>query len=64
MKKLFILIFILQSYARFSKCSNSWRLKNIVTLNWQIATPLSTDYLKETTLAGGNFEYRNLLNQT
>ena len=32
-----------------------------MTINWQIATPLSTNYLKETSLAGGNFEYRRLI---
>ena len=38
-----------------------WHLKDMATLNWQIATPLSTDYLKKTSLAGGNVEYRRFI---
>jgi len=60
MKKLIILIFIYTACAG-SLSAQDWRLENLMTFNWQIATPLSTNYLKETSLAGGNFEYRRLI---
>ena len=60
MKKLIILIFIYTASAG-SIGAQDWHLENLMTFNWQIATPLSTNYLKETSLAGGNFEYRKLI---
>jgi len=60
MKKLIILIFIYTACAG-SISAQDWHLENLMTFNWQIATPLSTNYLKETSLAGGNFEYRRLI---
>ncbi len=61
MKKLIILIVIAVTCAGSTQ-AQKWHLDNFMTLNWQIATPLSTDYLKKTSLAGGNFEYRRFLN--
>jgi outer membrane protein W len=65
MKKLIILIFISATCAG-SLCAQDkkpaqWELDNFMTFNWQIATPISTDHLKKTSLAGGNFEYRRFL---
>jgi hypothetical protein len=61
MKKLIILIFICVACAGSISAQTDWHLDNLMTINWQIATPLSTNYLKETSLAGGNFEYRRLI---
>ena len=61
MKKLIILIFIYATCVGSINAQKDWQLDNLMTINWQIATPLSTNYLKETSLSGGNFEYRRLL---
>jgi len=64
MKKLIILIFIsaaCMGSLSAQKETSTWHLDNFMTFNWQIATPISTNYLKETSLAGGNFEYRRFL---
>ena len=61
MKKLIILIFIYVACAGSINAQADWHLDNLMTINWQIATPLSTNYLKETSLSGGNFEYRRLI---
>ena len=61
MKKLIILIFIYATCVGSINAQKDWQLDNLMTINWQIATPLSTNYLKETSLAGGNFEYRRLI---
>ncbi|HEX6848151.1 MAG TPA: OmpW family outer membrane protein [Chitinophagaceae bacterium] len=64
MKKLIILIFIFTACADLVNAQDkksTWQLDNFMTFNWQIATPLSTDYLKETSVAGGNFEYRRFV---
>ena len=61
MKKLIILIYISVICTCSSNAQTNWHLDNMMTFNWQIATPLSTDYLKETSLSGGNFEYRRFI---
>jgi len=61
MKKLIIFIFTIVACTG-SIDAQKWNLDNLMTFNWQIATPLSTNYLKETSLSGGNFEYRRFLN--
>ena len=61
MKKLFIPIFISVLCFGSANAQSNWRMKDMMTVNWQIATPLSTTYLKETSLAGGSFEYRHFL---
>jgi len=60
MKKFAILfaVAVISGISAFAQKSN-WYLKNIMTLNWQIATPLNADYLTKTSLAGGSFEYRH-----
>jgi outer membrane protein W len=61
MKKFIILLYI----SAISVCSinaqTDWHLRDMATFNWQIATPLNTDYLKETSLAGGSLEYRRFI---
>lgn len=61
MKKLIGLIYIFAISVSSINAQTDWHLKDMATFNWQIATPLSTDYLKETSLAGGNFEYRRFI---
>jgi len=64
MKKLIILIFISAACMGSLSAQNKtgdWHLDNFMTFNWQIATPISTNYLKETSLSGWNFEYRRFL---
>lgn len=61
MKKLIILIYIIVFTFNSVRAQKDWGLDNFMTLNWQIATPLSTDYLKKTTVSGGSFEYRKFL---
>jgi opacity protein-like surface antigen len=36
-----------------------WYLKNIMTFNWQMSTPLNSNLLQKTSLAGGSFEFRH-----
>lgn len=61
MKKLIILIYIFAISITSINAQTDWHLKDMATFNWQIATPLSTDYLKETSLAGGILEYRRFM---
>ena len=61
MKKLIILIYIFAFSVSSINAQTDWHLKDMATLNWQIATPLSTDYIKKTSLAGGNLEYRRFI---
>ena len=60
MKNLIILIFIYASCIGSINAQSDWHLDNLMNLNWKIATPLSSNYLKVTSLTGGNFEYRIL----
>jgi len=61
MKKLFILLYISAICVSSINAQTDWHLKDMGILNWQIATPLNTDYLKETSLAGGSVEYRRFI---
>ena len=61
MKKLIILLYISAICASSINAQTDWHLKDMGILNWQIATPLNTDYLKETSLAGGSVEYRRFI---
>jgi outer membrane protein W len=61
MKKLIILIVITAACFSTVNAQSNWRMKDMMMLNWQIATPLSTDYLKKTTVSGGSFEYRHFI---
>lgn len=61
MKKLIILLYISAISVSSLNAQSDWHLKDMGILNWQIATPLNTDYLKETSLAGGSVEYRRFL---
>jgi hypothetical protein len=64
MKKLIILIFVCVACVGSINAQTNWHLDNFATFNWQIATPLSTNYLKKTTVAGGNLEYRRFIKPT
>jgi outer membrane protein W len=59
MKKLIIFLFIYIIAA--GSINAQTHFNNFTTLNWQIATPLNTHYIKETSLAGGNIEYRKFI---
>ena len=61
MKKLIILLYISAISSSSINAQTDWHLKDMGILNWQIATPLNTDYLKETSLAGGSVEYRRFI---
>ena len=61
MKKLIILLYISAISTSSLNAQTDWHLKDMGILNWQIATPLSTDYLKETSLSGGSAEYRRFI---
>ena len=63
MKKLIILLYISAISVISINAQTDWHLKDMGLLNWQIATPLSTNYLKETSLRGGSVEYRRFLKQ-
>ncbi len=43
--------------------NGDWYLKNIMTLNWQLATPVNGTYLSNTSWVGGNFEFRHFINK-
>jgi outer membrane protein W len=43
--------------------SQDWYQKNIMTLNWQFATPINSNYLTNTSWVGGNFEFRHFVNK-
>jgi len=61
MKKIIILIYIFAISVSSINAQSDWHLKDMGILNWQIATPLNTDYLKETSLSGGSVEYRRFI---
>ena len=61
MKKLIILLYISAISISSLNAQTDWHLKDMGLLNWQIATPLNTNYLKETSLAGGSVEYRRFI---
>src|SRR4030095_8740244 len=61
MKKLIILIFIFATCLGSISAQKDWKLDNLMTINWPIATALHTNDLKGASLAGGNFEYRRLI---
>ena len=61
MKKIIILLYISVISGNSINAQSDWHLKDMGILNWQIATPLNTDYLKETSLAGGSVEYRRFI---
>jgi outer membrane protein W len=61
MKKIVILIYISVISVSSINAQSDWHLKDMGILNWQIATPLNTDYLKETSLSGGSVEYRRFI---
>lgn len=64
MKKLTILFaVVVLSGISASAQHEKWYLKNVMTLNWEIATPTDAKYLKETSLAGGSIEFRHFLNE-
>ena len=63
MKKLIILIYISFISAGSINAQTNWHLDHMGLVNWQIATPVSTNYLKETSLAGGSVEYRKFIKQ-
>jgi outer membrane protein W len=42
--------------------SGNWNNKNVLFLNWQLATPVNSDYLTKTSLAGGEFAFRHFTN--
>lgn len=64
MKKaiLFLAIFTTASIAASAQ-RDEWYLKNIMTLNWQFATPVNANYLTNTSWVGGNFEFRHFVNK-
>jgi outer membrane protein W len=38
-----------------------WHTKNILSVNWEIATPLNKDYLTRTSFAGANFDFKHFV---
>lgn len=62
MKKISFFIAALSLYAfSASAQSNNWRTKNIMLANWEIGTPLGSDFVKKTSLAGANVEFRHFV---
>ena len=61
MKKLIIILYISVISVSSINAQTDWRIRDMGLLNWQIATPLSENYLKETSLRGGSLEYRRFI---
>ncbi len=61
MRKLIILAGVIACLNITAKAQNDWFLKNMMTLNWQIATPVNSNYLTKTSFAGGRFEFRHFV---
>ena len=61
MKKLIIILYISVIGVSSINAQTDWRIRDMGLLNWQIATPLSENYLKETSLRGGSLEYRRFI---
>jgi len=61
-KTIFIISFL--SFISIASMAQSdyWRTKNIMTFNWEIATPLGSEFTNKTSISGANIEFRHFVN--
>jgi outer membrane protein W len=66
MKKIFLSLLLLLAIgvaSQAQKAASDWYQRNMMTLNWQFASPTNPDYLSNTSWVGGNFEFRHFVNK-